>query len=357
MSLSLLVHYKDEHSCFQVWTNIKDALVERLEDLKAARLKTLRRITMLRRYELISSVRAKYFESLPPDAIVPPISDIALLDSVQAIIHDIPVTETVTVEKHFTPFIEKELPDFTREWRKAKDEELVEIMKTNSPDATLASLNLASTFFACGHCREKIGYPRILAHRCLTACRYINNMPPEVNEVQQALVRLPWNYENNISVRSSVHNSARSLLEACGLDADTVLSSEVTDLDTFVECMTCRSDTARCIMRVPTAVSILIAVSGVQHINFLSFLQLIHDHDQFGSRATPKESGWKVITGEDAVLAKKLEDDKKLARSNPSWASPHYCCKRCRWKSMFGELRHHVKEVYVFIVRTWGFAN
>lgn len=193
-----------------------------------------------------------------------------MLTSIRAIIRDTPIGETVTVEQHFAPFMEEELPKFTNDWHKKKDEELLKIMQNYVPDATIASFNLATTFFDCRSCgSEGISYPRILAHACLSRWGHVC----QDDDILGHIFSVPWNTRNIITFHAEAYERAKSVLKVCGLDPEVALKSEVVELDVLVECLRCLRPEGRLLMRVARAVSlpyrsVVITLIPCQHRSF-----------------------------------------------------------------------------------------
>ncbi|KAG5642398.1 hypothetical protein DXG03_002830 [Asterophora parasitica] len=111
----------------QIWGNIKAAVIEFMENVKAERLEWEYMATVNNRGKVLLEVLKNYASSLPLDSVLPPLADVADLPSFRSIIEDTPIEEDV-LEAHFDePMLS--FPEIVETWRTSKDAELVAMLK------------------------------------------------------------------------------------------------------------------------------------------------------------------------------------------------------------------------------------
>jgi len=242
---------------FSVWTNIRPALVAFMEKNKTLRLKEERLIILAKRHRLLVYLRKDYDSTRPVYEITPGVADIAGMEPFRTIIEDSSVDDEVGADSFAQAMTE--LPRLAQEWKKSKDEELLEIISKDSTffsDPTNTDLTLATTFFKCPVCQEPLSYPRVLAHSHLTLPLPYHPWKNEESEQTALFAKLsetPWNFGGRLSFFNDAYMAARGVVKACGLDPGAATASEMDELDPFVECLLCKN-TGRQIMRWKRAV-------------------------------------------------------------------------------------------------------
>ncbi|KAJ7158756.1 hypothetical protein C8R46DRAFT_848827, partial [Mycena filopes] len=146
----------------RIWKNIEEPLIEFLTGLKKTRLAN-EHIRIVRERRLLAARVYKDFkDTFPVNTIFPAQVDMIRTEPFRTVIEDTPTNPEVKVTAESFAAALLYVPDFSSEWRRSKDKELVEIMKKTAPNSTEADLHLATTFFAYSTGSEAIGYPRIL---------------------------------------------------------------------------------------------------------------------------------------------------------------------------------------------------
>lgn len=241
---------------------------------KAARLAKERDAVLRKRYALLIDAYRDYISTQAIDTVFPPVVDIAITKVFQSLIVDTPENEILT-EEDFVRVVVAQLPIIMQDWRKAKDDELVEILKKHVPDATVSHLHLATTVFKCDAigfystcCNEPLTYPRVFAHRCTSS--YDVSTPsvgeslamtwcdtPGVPPVDKSLLpfwylhAVPWNMGGDrISFSEVGSRNAKAAVKACGLNPDVTTVEDMNSLDPMLECRSCYNEyNGRVVMR------------------------------------------------------------------------------------------------------------
>ncbi|KAJ7040353.1 hypothetical protein C8F04DRAFT_254471 [Mycena alexandri] len=227
----------------RIWKNIEAPLVEFLTDLKKKRLEFAHHRIIKERRTLASRVYKKFQEAYPADTIFPPKLDMIRTEPFRTVIEDSPTNPEVKLTEESFDAALLHVPSFSAEWRRSKDQELVELMKKTSPDSTEADLHLATTFFACSTASEAIGYPRILVTSSATAYDYWDYRDEEeANSLRVALREDSWNANGTIRFHEQASLNARAVVEACGLDPDVTTAAEMEEINPAMECVNCYNE-------------------------------------------------------------------------------------------------------------------
>ncbi|KAJ6531794.1 hypothetical protein B0H19DRAFT_1188595 [Mycena capillaripes] len=226
----------------RIWKNIEAPLVELLKDLKKKRLEAARVKIIRERRQLAAQVYSKFRETFPADTVFPPMVDMIRTEPFREVIENTSIypEEKVTEESFAAALLQ--VPEFSMEWKRSKDNELVEIMKKTLSDSVEADLHLASTFFKCSRpSSEPINYPRILVHSSTTTFRWSRD--DSDHTLQDALKEEAWNDAAGVQYDERASRSVRSVVEACGLDPDVTTASEMDEINPVMECLNCSDDT------------------------------------------------------------------------------------------------------------------
>lgn len=232
-----------------------------MEEKKAERIKEEHLALVEERQKMFVSVIREYAHKQYPE-VIPPTADIFYgIDGVDAII-DAQSDAPATAES-FSQIIER-LPAFVKEWRRARDIELLSLLPTritgnsSTQEDNFSKLHLSTTFFKCSNCCSSISYPRVLAHSCLSLpCAPIRNTNTDIDQLYlyTQICSSPWNSGRQIRFANKVHTVARDIVRRCGLDPDTATVSDMDAGDYWLECQDCSEPGVnRVVMRWSTAV-------------------------------------------------------------------------------------------------------
>ncbi|KAJ6576433.1 hypothetical protein DFH09DRAFT_1451602, partial [Mycena vulgaris] len=329
----------------RIWKNIESSLVELLTGLKKERLEQERRNIVKERRLLAVQVYHKYRDTFPSDVLFPPKVDMIRTEPFRAVIEDTPVhpEEKVTEESFAAALLH--VPQFSDDWRRSKDKELLQIMKKTSPQSVEADLQLASTFFACSDygTSEPIGYPRILFTAAPTVLSYRHDgWDGEGDQpLRDCLREEAWNDASVIRFNNTASRIVRSVLLACGLDPDVTTTSELDEIDPVMECLNCNHDVqGRFVMR--WIQTVRLAKSSPFRLDPRYFQTTHH----CGLRAT-----WKCLTRDEELLAEVKEKEffDKTNFEYTNWQAI-FCCKLCdQPKAKFLSMKEHLKTACVII--------
>ncbi|KAJ7756432.1 hypothetical protein DFH07DRAFT_1027419, partial [Mycena maculata] len=230
----------------RIWKNIKAPLVEFLTEKKKERLEIQRVRAIKERHLLAGNIAyATWLKTFPPRR------EVVTAEPFRAIIQDTPIEEKVTEDSFATAL--SQVPAFSDDWKRRKDQELLRAMKEHVPNSVEADLHLATTFFASsggsvgyGY-TEPIGYPRILVHRKASVLSYHNGISQPIKKLFDQDY---WNAAGLIRFHRSAFLNVRSVIETCGLDPDVTTAAEMNEINPAMECLNCSNDSlGRLVMR------------------------------------------------------------------------------------------------------------
>ncbi|KAJ3767973.1 hypothetical protein FB446DRAFT_848745 [Lentinula raphanica] len=139
--------------------------------------------------------------------------------------------------------LEELLPEILNDWRAAKVQKLVEIMRKSRPTATDSDLHLATTMFECKECSgPPLYYPQIFYHSCCTRRRTAPaNGPMDLLELLPVDGKGPWSHLS-IKFSDTYSDHARALVLTCSLDPNVATFKDMCDANPLFECTTCERD-------------------------------------------------------------------------------------------------------------------
>ncbi|KAJ3767967.1 hypothetical protein FB446DRAFT_792698 [Lentinula raphanica] len=220
------------------WDCIKDGLVEFLSEHKERRLFQERRHLLYSRVALTADIYDDIFSRFDLREPQPTIGDVLSNEVFKSFIEDLPKDEDFTEDVVRSKLLEH-LPEFLKEWRAAKNQNLVEIMQRFRPTATVSDLHLATTFFECRECRgHALYYPHVFYHKCCTKRRpaplesLVNYVPLKMDHPGQ------WS-PLSIEFSDACSDYAKALLQKCSLDPN---NAAFQDIYPLFECTTCERD-------------------------------------------------------------------------------------------------------------------
>jgi hypothetical protein len=232
---------------------MKDKVISRLEQLKAARLKRERGELLRSRMFILENLVKEYTSTQPRTKPLPKAVDIAALEPFYSLIFS-PMDIILEEFKSNVIGFQTELTDLCDKWVKSSSELLVRLLPKSF--ATNPDLHLATIFFRCRWCREPISYPRVLKHECLTMNHSRTSDESDDELLQASNLYHPWNYGGEqVTFHEEGHLCAKEIISVCGQDPDSITLSEMDDLDYRVECLHCAHPSrGRLVMKWKTAV-------------------------------------------------------------------------------------------------------
>lgn len=234
----------------RIWTNISADILEYMKKTKALQL--LRDLWTNRRTrcELLRKFRKAYLRTQPPNTILPPPVDIALMPLFTKVIEQ-GLSETDFGDQQFEePW--RELPELTSEWR-AKV--VKHILSSDDSLRTEQDLQLATKRISCMHCGQVPRYPALLSHTCYV---YRPGFGVDGLTVEEKILS-SMGRTTMAKRKFKVSQDARAemLLSLCGLDPSTTLYEDLVSLNPLLECHTraCANRPTRLIMNFPRMAS------------------------------------------------------------------------------------------------------
>ncbi|KAL1754828.1 hypothetical protein FB107DRAFT_214925 [Schizophyllum commune] len=201
----------------KMWLQIKDELVEFLQDVKRERLEGEMREAHTARYELLVDVYRDYRLAQPLNAILPNVGDIALLDEVTRIIEDTPPDVELT-SAALRAVLDGIPQSFFDDWRQRCDTALVTVLNSarRKKRATKADLKLATTVFALKEGRSlELPYPLVLLSNDVTEIGYLSAKETQKGDVSTLCGHKPWSTDD---LGISYYHIAKKVVKLAGLD-------------------------------------------------------------------------------------------------------------------------------------------
>ncbi|KAF9035101.1 hypothetical protein BDP27DRAFT_1528858 [Rhodocollybia butyracea] len=148
------------------WNGIKDRLVEFLKERKRQRLDWLKHKVLQEQYGYFRMVYDSIKHTSDLREPFPALGNFFHVPPVEDLIWDTPFEEKLNAD-NLQPKLSEYLSSIIAEWKPAKIQELVEIMrKSGITEATASDLKLAKSGFRCSNCKEKMHYPQMFFHHC-----------------------------------------------------------------------------------------------------------------------------------------------------------------------------------------------
>ncbi|KAK0463740.1 uncharacterized protein EV420DRAFT_1519856 [Desarmillaria tabescens] len=299
------------------WGAMLPTLLNLLEDARGKVLKKKRKTIYKTRLNIVSNlVKAHAAEN--PDKITPSAADICVIPKIKAILENNDV-EIYEKEEDFSD-LKAELPKISREWRRSKGMYSLSLMPGNKHD--ISRLSLATTFFKCHQCTEPISYPRVLAHKCMTALRHgYRNRSDDLVLLCKGLQAEPWNFDRNgVECYELAGGCAVDVVRASGLRAEKATVEDMERADVWLECMNCRA---------PERGSVV-----------FQWRQAILHGLQHAERDTV--AVWRALVNDRDIYAARNEEIIKTKAH--TYGSDDYTCRRCDEKVNRSRMRSHCQE-------------
>uniref|UniRef100_D8PTX5 F-box domain-containing protein n=1 Tax=Schizophyllum commune (strain H4-8 / FGSC 9210) TaxID=578458 RepID=D8PTX5_SCHCM len=199
----------------KMWLQIKDELVEYMEEVKRTRLEEEKRETRWARYRLLVEVYTEYRVAQPLDTILPNVGDIAIIDEVSHIIEGTPWDQELT-KTDLRAVLDAIPKSFFDDWLHRCETALVQVLNTarRKKRATRADLKLAATAFGIKNYSRELHYPSLLVDDTMTKV-YMSEKDKQRGEVHILCGHKPWSAERLIP---SYHYIAKKVVTLAGLD-------------------------------------------------------------------------------------------------------------------------------------------
>ncbi|KAE9395805.1 hypothetical protein BT96DRAFT_977791 [Gymnopus androsaceus JB14] len=237
------------------WNSIKTDLVKKLSDCKAKRLavKASQNPVIYQRY---SDLREEYSAVLSESDIrepFPAIGDIISHKLFSDLIWDTPHDEYLG-DDFFRLKLSEYLPGIIDEWRPAKIQELLEVMRQSHSAAITSDLHLATSIFECSNCwgRGDLRYPQVFYHSCCHAQvpdgHRDERFEPYVSTFPYGM--RPWT-SRTLTINETESQASRVIIQSFSLDPTTTTIQDIYSANPLIECMSCASNQGRMFTRWP----------------------------------------------------------------------------------------------------------
>ncbi|KAJ3768735.1 hypothetical protein FB446DRAFT_706780 [Lentinula raphanica] len=251
------------------WARIKSKLFELLIDHRTRRLAQ----------ENYLRLREEYYDLLSHQDlrdIYPGLGDVLTDPAIEATIWDKDLQEALTPASLRTLLAEF-LSQFLDNWRHAKIEELLEVLRKARPCANTGDLRLATTIFHCAACNALLLCPQVFYHRC---CLKTCARDPRSHDRMQVLnghyntidQEGPWS-STSLFFHAPSSQLAEKIVIGAGLDPSTATVGDLTRAQPVIQCTSFHAEyfPERLFVTWPTALFLNLTVNNGDFFNINNF--------------------------------------------------------------------------------------
>ncbi|OCH87407.1 hypothetical protein OBBRIDRAFT_781679 [Obba rivulosa] len=233
----------------RIWNNIREPMLAYMERVRADRLARERCQHMCLRIIFVKQLLDIFSLVCPPRTYLPSTADFCVMPEFKRSLM-VPPEEPPPRGELLDAFAC--ILELCARWRGETSARLLPLLPPppgSAPGAApLSRLGLATTFFRCKRCPagwNAIGYPRVLAHECLTVRAAIDTgaATPEAhlhNALALTVGEQPWNRAGDrVAWHEEAHHAARRIVRAVGADPERATWEELDALDARVVCTAC----------------------------------------------------------------------------------------------------------------------
>lgn len=229
------------------WENIRDDVVQFMQQVRTERLIRERRVLLCSRLKLLSEFIAEYESSEGPRTAEtdwqPHFADVAMHPTFRALA-DAPDATQITKEDFVA--VSDEIPVFMKSWFAERQAEFVSMAAQavdTLEDASL--LTLAISTFGCQRCRRKdLRWPGVLSHACARSSQYSYSGNGEDDVGYRNVISRDGQIGMWTGMSLFVFNpnlkEARAVITACGKNPDRVSYEEMEACGVRLVCKGCR---------------------------------------------------------------------------------------------------------------------
>ncbi|KAK7039030.1 hypothetical protein VNI00_010422 [Paramarasmius palmivorus] len=291
----------------KIWKNISSTLVAFISELKTQRLARERHDLLSKRFALLPSLIRDCGTLLPRSLIMPPTSDVALLEPFRSAIENTPLVEGAK-GTHFDNAVPI-LPRFIQDWNTTAHAKVLKALQDHKAGSSKTDLCLSTSLFTCTcsrtWSRQVYAYPSILTHRCYSNSTFKSN----------------WSYhQHEYKICTDALAYTMKIGELYNIDPAKTTIEEMLSLNPLVECIGCRTRRgSRLFMRWSTAVS---------HESYhLDQLAVVSQEDK------------------ERVEIEETEADLQVRRVIQK-REPWYLCKKCNFRDSLKQVKLHLREAH-----------
>jgi len=212
-----------------------------MESERFDRLREERVVTLKARHLFLKGLYEKFIlDQGLLHAGYPPFPDILESNLLYSVLWDTPFHRDLTADDIEASF--DLLLEYVNRWKGGKSQELLELVQESVPEATIDSLDVASTVFVCMHCLGCLWYPQVLNHFCLNwplERLFFRRPDPDFDPGLQLFLGDPWS-TSALGFSESSSRMMNAILQACDLPATSTVK-DLDRLDPILECSECNN--------------------------------------------------------------------------------------------------------------------
>ncbi|KAK7440968.1 hypothetical protein VKT23_016745 [Stygiomarasmius scandens] len=231
------------------WKKIAPTFIGMMEAERERWEEELYKEHLQKRYLTLKEAYKKYIEAYNlAETGYPPLGDVIQSEILNDVVWKSPLHEPISEDDFHLVFVDK-IPEFAKEWRKQKEDELQELIRERTRNKSIENLELASAVFVCKikKCRKLLWYPTLFNHECICSRPYEPPNPPLYFDPYKTFDISPWNKSSSPSSVPSLlfyysrgSKTIRGLIEACGSSPNTTTLKQLNDLNPVIDCKTCK---------------------------------------------------------------------------------------------------------------------
>ncbi|KAH8806951.1 hypothetical protein DL96DRAFT_602973 [Flagelloscypha sp. PMI_526] len=247
------------------WSSLRPKVIGFLVKTRSERLSQELKKTRVSRLEILTSSRLAYRTQIPPDTLVPPVIDLALLPPFMEVIERKDVLEAGAIRALFDELFQTLFPEVANEWLNSIHKTLL-LKETGGSEGNLHPVSIlyqARATVSCQTCGLKnMRYPQVLYHPCgrnqfsVTKKKKGEDIPPIEKAFTECLLQDRPSHRRTLSLNlDTTGPDALILLELCELDPENVSYADIMQANPLFECTTCNTRIGRFMMNYPSALT------------------------------------------------------------------------------------------------------
>ncbi|KAH8814478.1 hypothetical protein DL96DRAFT_1752649 [Flagelloscypha sp. PMI_526] len=247
------------------WSSLRPKVIGFMVKTKSERLAREIRETRTSRLEMLKASRMSYRTQVPPNTLVPPVIDLALLTPFMEIIETQDVLKGGFIRELFDELFLKLFPATANEWLDSIHRTLL-LKEVDGAEEVLHPISIlyqAKTTISCQTCGMKnMRYPQALYHPCGQDQSAVTgkkkkkgeDIPPIEKAFTECLFHVRPSHRQTLSLNLGAAGSDTStLLDLCGLDPEAASYTDIMQANPLFECTACTTRNGRFVMNYPSA--------------------------------------------------------------------------------------------------------
>ncbi|KAI0744176.1 hypothetical protein C8Q80DRAFT_1185423 [Daedaleopsis nitida] len=330
------------------WGNMRDEVIECIENIRAKRLRTEYRTMINKRMGYLKRALQTYTQAellQSKDCIVyVTLTDCALIPEIRAVLED--TSQDFSAEQMTAQLVDV-LPALVARWTEERKSELATIMVKVLGDSDAAHvadpLDLAIAHFKCKGCygygseTYSLRFPAVLGHSCFrTRLDFADSYHDAVlSDLSTCNTRTVLNTVSSSLIAAEDMKKSmkivREVIEACRCDPDSVTFAEMEARDTRLRCLLCAQVSQQTLFTWQAA---------IEHTTSRD-----DSHNYLRGRKegrVPVRSFWECVPEEHAATARALEAVPERLSVKDDYLHDAMCMWCCR-RNLVGEIKRHLQ--------------